>query len=327
MDDMTRFERDLADELHDMAGPGRDIDGLAMTRAASAHPARWRLRSMFSANRMVLVASLASVVLALLVIGRAPTVPEQQVVPGAASASPSAPASVLPGLVTEEVERGVLRIIRDDAGHDLDAGHPNWRWDLDGITITSDGTIWLRTSPHDTDNDAGLAGPPFWALGRPGGVYPPSHTGDPIPLPDGSILFLGDSDHVFDGMTFAPDRGPAVRPVPGGMLWLLEADGLMDLVPDGATVEPPVGRLAVIWDVDDGRWSTLSEAFRSARSGYHTCRPTSSGVSCVDDLRGNEVRYLRGTNINQVAVAPDGAIWAVGALEDQGGGLYRISPR
>ena len=326
MDDMTRFERQLADELDDMAGPGRDIDALEMTRVVSTRSSRWQLRSMFSATRVVLAGSLAALVLAYLVIGRAPSAPELQVVPGA-SASPSAPATVLPGLVTEEVEPGVLRIIRDDAGHDLDAGHPDWRLDLDGITITSDGTIWLRTSAHDEDNGVDQAGPPLWALGRPGGVTPPVWGGDPIPLADGTMLFPGDPGHVFDGTTFTPDNGATVRPVSGGMLWLLEPDDLMGLVPDGVTIKPPVGRLAVMWHVGDGRWSTVSEASQSARSGDHTCRPTSSGVSCIDDSRGNEVRYLRGNQINQVAVAPDGAIWAVGALDGQGGGLYRISLR
>ena len=36
MDDETRFERYLAEELDDMAGPGRRIDAMAMTRASLA---------------------------------------------------------------------------------------------------------------------------------------------------------------------------------------------------------------------------------------------------------------------------------------------------
>jgi hypothetical protein len=320
MDDMTRFERDLADELHDMAGPGRDIDGLAMTRAASAHPARWRLRSMFSATRMVLVASLASVVLALLVIGRAPTVPEQQVVPGAASASPSAPASVLPGLVTEEVEPGVLRIIRDDAGHDLDEGHPDFRYDLDGMTITPDGTVWLNTSYHDSDNGAGVPlGPLVWALGRPGvlgtadGI--PQSLWSLVPLPDSSILAVGDEIVRVDGTRVSRDDGQRVRPVYGGSLWLIEPDVPVEL----SAGDRPDRRLEMIWD--GATWTSLSEVGRSVSSPSDWCEATYQGIACLGD------QYLRGTIINQLAVAPDGAIWAVGALGDQGGGLYRISPR
>jgi hypothetical protein len=36
--------------------------------------------------------------------------------------------------------------------------------------------------------------------------------------------------------------------------------------------------------------------------------------------------YLEGTPINEIAVAPDGAIWAVGGYAGDNGGLYRITP-
>ena len=42
---------------------------------------------------------------------------------------------------------------------------------------------------------------------------------------------------------------------------------------------------------------------------------------------GSDSLYLEGTTINKVATASDGSIWAVGSFEDEGGGLYRISPR
>jgi hypothetical protein len=62
------------------------------------------------------------------------------------------------GLVTEEVEPGVERIIRDDAGHDLDETHPDFRCDMDDIAIMPDGAIMLWSSYHDTDNDANPRG-------------------------------------------------------------------------------------------------------------------------------------------------------------------------
>ena len=49
----------------------------------------------------------------------------------------------LDGLVTEEVEPGVERIISDDAGHDLDETHPTYRYDMDDVAVTPDGTVWL----------------------------------------------------------------------------------------------------------------------------------------------------------------------------------------
>ena len=56
----------------------------------------------------------------------------------------------LDGLVTEEVEPGVERIISDGAGHDLDERHPTYRYDMDDVAVTPDGTVllWSRL-PRD----------------------------------------------------------------------------------------------------------------------------------------------------------------------------------
>ena len=70
--------------------------------------------------------------------------------------------------MTEEVEPGVERIISDDAGHDLDETHPTYRYDMDDVFVTPDGTVWLTTTYHDTDNDANPPGELVWALGQPG---------------------------------------------------------------------------------------------------------------------------------------------------------------
>ena len=71
------------------------------------------------------------------------------------------------GLVTEEVEPGVERIISDSAGHDLDETHPTNRYDTDGIAITADGTVWLTTTFHGSDN-TDYESSFIWALGQPG---------------------------------------------------------------------------------------------------------------------------------------------------------------
>ena len=72
------------------------------------------------------------------------------------------------GLVTEEVEPGVERIISDDAGHDLDETHPTYRYDMDDVFVTPDGTVWLSTTYSRSDNDANPPGALLWALGQPG---------------------------------------------------------------------------------------------------------------------------------------------------------------
>ncbi len=316
MDDETRFERYLADELEDMAGPGRGVDAVAMARAVATQPRR----SRFSATRLVLAGSLVAIVLAYLAVGNRTTLPQQQVtVPGAPSASPSAPADVLPGLVTEEIEPGVLRVVRDDAGHDLDEGHPDFRYDLDTMTITPDGSVWVNATYHHTDNGNGEPQGPFiWALGRPGvlsgvdGI--PGSAWSLIPLLDSSILVMGEPIVRVDESGVTVDTGPPVRPVHGGTLWLIEPDALAGM----ATGETPGGRPEMMWN--DGGWTGVSELGRSAASPTDSCQATLQGVACYSGL------YLAGIRINQVAVAPDGAIWAVGEFEDEGGGLYRISP-
>ena len=247
-----------------MAGPGRDVDALAMTRAVKARSTGWTLRSMFSASKVVLAGGLAALIVAYLVIGGRPLEPVEELVPAASaspsasySASPSPPATVLPGLVTETVEPGVLRIIRDDAGHDLDARYPDWRYDLDDMTITPDGTVWLGSTYHDSDNGVGFPQAPLvWALGRPGvlGVadgIPPS-VGSLVPLSDSSVLAIGDEIVRVDGTSVIPDDGPAVRPVHGGELWLIGPEALAQM----SGGDTPDGRLAMIWTAGPGfRWT------------------------------------------------------------------------
>jgi hypothetical protein len=134
------------------------------------------------------------------------------------------------GLVTEEVEPGVERIIRDDAGHDLDERHPRYRYDMDGVAVTPDGTVVLRTSLHSTDNFGNPGGRLVWALGQPG----------------------------------------------------------------------------------------------TTRQADVDCFTEGIGVTCIDDSE-EATSYLIDTPINAVAVAPDGAVWAVGGHDGENGGLYRIT--
>jgi hypothetical protein len=58
---------------------------------------------------------------------------------GAVAQGPGGP----DGLVTEPVEPGVQRVIRDGAGHDFDQKHPTYRYDMDNVVATPDGRVWL----------------------------------------------------------------------------------------------------------------------------------------------------------------------------------------
>jgi hypothetical protein len=145
----------------------------------------------------------------------------------------------LDGLVTEEVEPGVERIISDGAGHDLDERHPTYRYDMNDVAVTPDGTVLLWSAYHETDREAHTVARGLnvlqWTLGEPGMSELPDIYCDPVP----------------------------------------EEEGL--------------------------------------------------GVVCVDTPEGVVTTYLAGTLINEVVVAPDGTIWAVGDYDGENGGLYRIT--
>jgi hypothetical protein len=328
---MSAFEQRLAAELEDMAGPGRRIDATAMVRTVSSRSLPWRIRVGLGAARsgtarLLLVGAIVAAV-AIFLLSRVSFSPDaDHAAPAAPSESPAPTVSADPlsGLLTERIEPGVSRVLRDDAGHDLDERHPAFRYDLDRITITGDGTIWLQTTYQRSDNQAHPAGAFMWALGRPGSVaVGDGLPGDIVPLPDDSMLAIGDDVVRFDGTAVVPDEGQKVRPVRDGTLWLLEPDDLVALS-GGLPAGRPTERLAMIWDGE--RWLSPSELSRSTVINGGTCVATDDGVACDAPLFGNSPHYLAGTRINEVARAPDGSLWAVGSYQGEGGGLYRLAP-
>jgi hypothetical protein len=198
------------------------------------------------------------------------------------------------GLVTEEVEPGVERIIRDDAGHDLDEKHPTYRYDMDHLAIAPDGTVWLSTSYSRSDNQANAAtgSPGVWALGRPGS-YPVRYENPPV---EGTTyLYVGSDEAESSLVTVEAMRSEALEiPVLGGE-------------PRGRPTES-VGAGIVVARPD----------------GDHTCQNLGLAVKCLDPAR-RETFYLVGTSINQIAAAPDGTLWVVGGYAGDNGGLYRIT--
>ena len=141
------------------------------------------------------------------------------------SASPSA-ATAPAVLVTEEVEPGVERIRSDGAGHDLEERHPTNRYDMDGVYVTPDGTVWLSSSYSDTDNEANPPGGLVWALGKSGTPQYPAAV----------FCFPGDFDkpetlgvtcHKGDTATkyLATTKINAVAAAPDGTFWAVGGDG------------------------------------------------------------------------------------------------------
>jgi len=49
-----------------------------------------------------------------------------------------------------------------------------------------------------------------------------------------------------------------------------------------------------------------------------------SGVEAIED--GDSPRDLKGSRINEIALAPDGAVWAAGYVGRREGGVYVIRP-
>ncbi len=123
----------------------------------------------------------------------------------AVSPSPSPTWTPPSGLVTEEVAPGVLRVVRDSAGHDLES------LGVDDIAIGADGAVWM----------AGTSS--LFRLGQPG-VAPvrgyPSYRN--LTVADDGTVWMGSSNaNSYDGERWRSARGNvdwwAVRP--DGTVW------------------------------------------------------------------------------------------------------------
>jgi hypothetical protein len=323
MPELEDVERQVEAHIREFVGPVRPVDDAAVyATVAAAVPDRWRFRAMFSATRIIGATAIVALAGGSLLTGALLPFRGDDTTNDAQG----------PELVTEEVAPGVERIVRDDADHDLDMLNPTYRLDMDSVTVTPDGTVWIVSSYHDSDNyakDRAQAGeyPLVWALGRPGALRNadgvPKNPAFFVATADGSVLLVGDRATRLDGTAFVADDGPALRSVRDGTLWLLEPDVLMGMTEGMAT--RPSRTLASVW-TDEGEWRSLVEFGRNAATSQgQFCGTTGVGVECEGP--GETVtRYLDGTRINAIAAAPDGSIWAVGDWDGGGGGLYRITP-
>jgi hypothetical protein len=368
MDDMQTFERRVASEVIGGMGPSEPVDDAAIFSAITTVTRfrSWRFPSLFSLTKSVAAGAIVALFGGFLLAGVLTTQPSDEQTPAvgasaSGSSTPEATASVeaspnndqvdreattvrsdlVPGvdLVTEEVEQGVLRIISDGAGHDLDETHPSDRYDMNGIAVTPDGTVWLTTAYSGGDNDVQPTGPLVWALGRPGiyttedGVPEDGHT--LVTESDGTLLMVGSTSIVrFDGSRFVPDDGRVVRRIStGDELWTVGPAQLAALLDEGDYPETDVTSdfvasdprrfLAAIWIWNGDAWTTLSEVGQAMGAGDMSWCWIEGGIRCESP---DIATYLEGTEIKQLAEAPDTSLWAVGGYAGEGGGLYRISP-
>lgn len=147
-------------------------------------------------------------------------------VAGAAACSAPSPSA---DLVTEEVEPGVERIRSDGAGHDLEERHPTFRYDMDDVYVTPEGTVWVSSTYSQTDNEANPPGGLVWALGQ-SETYQNSAE---------RFCFPGERDNPQrsdDGVTCFDSAGTqtrylvgthinAVAAAPDGTFWAVGSDG------------------------------------------------------------------------------------------------------
>jgi hypothetical protein len=175
MDDMTAFERQVANEMHRIVGPPRPVDDLAILGSISgARSPKWRLQTMFSAVKLVVAAAIVALLGGYLLAG---------------GSMPQRP-DLLPGvdLVTEKVEPGVHRILSDGTDTDLDPAALLY----DGTTRVvagQDGSVWIRDRPWEGEDR-------LFRLGV-AGVHDASRLHDYVPdlsvAPDGTLWALGGS--------------------------------------------------------------------------------------------------------------------------------------
>jgi hypothetical protein len=131
-------------------------------------------------------------------------------------------------LVTEDVEQGVVRIVSDGAGHDLEKRHPAYRYDMDSVFVAPDGTVWLGTSYRASDNDANAPGGLVWALGQSGtSQYAPKRfcfPGEPD-NPEGLGVTCYDPAKDTETKYLVATDINAVAAAPDGTFWAVGADG------------------------------------------------------------------------------------------------------
>ena len=117
MDEMTAFDQQIAREVLREAGPSEPVDAAAIfsSMATATQSPKWRFQTMFSATKFVVAGVIVALFGGFLLAGVL-TQPSDEMAPAAVTASPSPVTTeeLLSGMVTEEVEPGVLRI-RDDA--------------------------------------------------------------------------------------------------------------------------------------------------------------------------------------------------------------------
>jgi hypothetical protein len=252
MDDTTNFERSLAAGMDRLAGPRRPVDALAIARSAAVQSPKRGL-TMFSTVKFVAAAAIVALFGGFLLAGVLTTQQGDDMTPAAATESPSPMTSeeLLSGMVTEEVEPGVYRVINDGVRDLAYAGGT--------VDVTPDGNVWL-SGPGD--------GQDLFRLGEER-VFE-GLTGE-APFrqvaPDGSLWAIGEDPderpgiYSFDGERWteratATDLLYALAVGPDGTVWVgaVEPDRHCPDIESDACYDSALLRLE-----DDGSLTTVED--------------------------------------------------------------------
>jgi len=248
---------------------------------------------------------------------------------------------------TREMQPGVLRVLDDNAGHDLTRKWPRMRRDVDHIAVSPSGEVWISITASGPDNDR-LKGARIWPLGR-SITYGPK---DGLPGDHRRLLFdetgqlwvIGSKASLFDGQQWTSIGARYDLVAPDGTVWLstglgVEAwDGteltrhLDNTFTDSIFVSPDgivgVNAWNGIYLYDGSEWSLVPQA--GARRAVSPDGTLGALVPRRDGLRlyrdGEVATVLKGTRLDEIAVAPDGSFWLAGGVGKSNGGVYRVDP-
>ena len=250
MDDMNAFERQVAGEFVRRAGPVRPVNAAAIfTAITTTQSPKWRFQSMFSATKFVAAGAIVALFGGFLLSGVL-TQQEGEVLPAGVteSSSPMTTVEPLSGMVTDEVEPGVYRVVSDGI-RDLAAASALARPDDGELAIAPDGSVWLSTIRRQ----APPRDPELIKLGDPDSFPMPSSwwglnvgpDGTPWAWVDTGLLRLGEDG--WSEVAGTPEGG-LFDIAPDGTVWAGGGDSVSRLEAEGwqehrIDIDPDIGQL------------------------------------------------------------------------------------
>ena len=286
MTEMTAFERQLSGEIGDLMGPVHPVDDLAIFESvtAASRSQRWGF-TMFSALKFATAGAIVALFGGFLLVGILSAPQDGNVLPAAVTESPSPMTTeeLLSGMVTEEVEPGVFRVVNDGV---RDLTYPLGGWDYSGfmVDVTPDGSVWLSVDEGEHDlfrlGEEQVFEDPWTRLWFRGVA------------PDGSLWGLGEVPDdrwgisSFDGEEWTvratmTDIAVTLAVGPDGTVWVVAEDG-DKYCPDIEGGDCP--GIVLLRLEDDDSLTTMDWS----------------------DVYDGDADWL------QLAVSPDGDVWLVG---------------